>query len=65
MERRPPERTRDEGGAGPISSLSRKGRVLSSADLFGEADELLIEHDGEVYVLQRLPGGGLRLSRER
>ncbi len=38
-------------------------RVLRSADLLGPDGRLLIEHEGQVYVLQRTKAGKLILTK--
>lgn len=38
-------------------------RVLRSADLLGPDGRLLIEHDGQVYVLQRTKANKLILTK--
>lgn len=35
---------------------------IRSEDLFGDAEEVLIEHNGRVYYLRKGPHGGLVLT---
>lgn len=35
---------------------------ISSEDLFGSADEIVVEHNGKFYLLRKKPLGGLVLT---
>lgn len=53
-----PRRPRLESEIRLVEACARRVRSL---DLLGEDDELLIDHNGEYYLLSCLPGGRLVL----
>lgn len=47
----------------PVPEPKPACRVLSSADLLGPDGRLIIQHDGQLYSLQRTKGGKLILTK--
>jgi len=45
----------------PNPAVKRHPRI-SSVDLFGESTEIVIEHNGRLYLLRKQPLGGLVLT---
>lgn len=45
----------------PVPPGTRHPRIRS-ADLFGDATEIVIEHNGRLYLLRKQPLGGLLLT---
>mgnify|MGYP003670583906 CR=1 FL=1 len=51
---------------GPEAAGSRRAeavRTLSSADLFGPAAEVIVDHEGVLYRLRRTSNGKLLLTK--
>jgi hemin uptake protein HemP len=54
---------RKEGRMSLSQARHGDARTVTSDELFGEADSLLIHHAGAWYLLRRLRRGGLLLTR--
>jgi hemin uptake protein HemP len=48
--------------AADIQLPGLRGRVVRSRDLLGDEGSMLIDHNGKLYLLRSLRGGGLRLQ---